>query len=346
MATWIDAAGLDWSALVVPSQYEFNGQLHTSEEAFHMIRSDTGASLSVMSKKYKPAQPADVMAFFRDFILTDPRFQLETAGVLQGGKKIWALARFADDIMVNNERHVAYVLLTTSFDGSLATTAQATMVRVVCKNTLNASIYGGNAATVKVPHYHDFSSIRIQADAADRLSKVAQGFAQYKAIGEALAGVKLSGDGIADIFKHLIFKGDVPDKPSTKSLNQLDALLGAYRATLNEGTPGGTGWTVLNAVTRYVDHTRTARNTSGAASSTEEARLNSAWFGTGAAMKKDAIDLLAKAGCLVLEGMGIDSSLSQVIAPSAVDPIDRPVVVAEIDHERAGAHVLASILGG
>ena len=300
--TWIKAAGLEWEALVVPAQYEFNGSLLTAPNSFHMVRSDTGVSLSVMSKRYKPVQPAEVMAFFRDFILTDDRFTLETAGVLKGGNVIWALAKFADPMTVCGDAHVPYVLLTTSYNGTLATTAQGTMIRVVCNNTLTASIYGGERAVVKVPHYKDFNRESVKTDAVDRLASIVAGYAHYKALGEALAGVRLAAFQVEGLFKRLTIdkaaKGDLDKAPTTKARNQLEALLDAYRATLNEGTEGGTAWAALNGVTRYVDHSRTTRDTQGDGAS--GARMASSVLGSGAAMKKEAVSILAELGHIQL----------------------------------------------
>jgi len=46
----------------------------------------------VVSNRYQVVQPREVMEFYRD--LTEVSgYGLETAGVLKGGKKFWALAR-------------------------------------------------------------------------------------------------------------------------------------------------------------------------------------------------------------------------------------------------------------
>jgi phage/plasmid-like protein (TIGR03299 family) len=302
LEVWTTAAGLDWEALVTPSQYEFGGQLVTDHNAFHMVRSDTGASLSVMSKKYKPVQPAEVMGFFRDFILTDERFQLETAGALKGGRVIWGLAKFSDPMTVAGDAHTPYVLLTTSYNGTMATTAQGTMVRVVCNNTLTASVYGGEKAMVKVPHYKDFGNATVKADAVERLGLIVTGYDRYKALGEALAGVKLAAFQVEGLFKRLTIdkaaKGDTDKTPTSKSRNQLEALLSSYRDTLAEGTQGGTAWAVLNGVTRYVDHARTTRDTAGEGAG--GARMASALLGSGAGLKREALDVLADLGHIKL----------------------------------------------
>lgn len=303
LETWAAAAGFDWTCEIIPSMYLFGGSLVTSDN-FHMVRSDNGASLSVMSSRYKPVQPADVLAFFRDFVLLDPRFSLETAGVLKGGRVLWALARFVDNITVAGDSHAIYCFITTSFDGTLATRIQATWIRVVCNNTLSAAVAVGEKAVIKVPHYRDFSAPSVQADAADRFAAILEATDKYKVLGDALAGVRLAAFQIEGLFKRLTVdkaaRGDAARElaPTTKARNQLEAMLASYRATLNEGTPGGTAWAVFNGVTRYVDHARTTRDTSG--DGVSAARMSSALLGSGAVIKREALNVLAEIGGLQL----------------------------------------------
>ena len=59
-------------------------------------------------------------------------------------------------------------------------------------------------------------------------------------------------------------------------------------AALGSDLPGvsGTRWGMLNAVTELVDHERGRSNNT---------RIESAWFGTGAALKARAVEMLADA---------------------------------------------------
>lgn len=50
------------------------------------------APLSVVSNRYKVVQPKDVLHFYKDLVSAGG-FELETAGVLKGGRKLWALAK-------------------------------------------------------------------------------------------------------------------------------------------------------------------------------------------------------------------------------------------------------------
>jgi hypothetical protein len=80
-------------------------------------------------------------------------FELETAG-FKGGKSsgLWHVQDkySAQGKDVSN----GYILLATACDGTLATTAQFTSIRVVCNNTLAIALRNGStsAGVVKVPH--------------------------------------------------------------------------------------------------------------------------------------------------------------------------------------------------
>jgi phage/plasmid-like protein (TIGR03299 family) len=287
---WRKAAGYDWECLTVRSQYQFNGNLMDSDN-YHMVRSDTGASLGCMTERYKPVQPADVLDFFDDFVSADERFHLETAGVLKEGRVLFATARFNENLEAAGDDHVPYVLFTTSFDGKLATTAQATLVRVVCNNTLTASLWDKDAQ-VRVRHCTKWTP-DVVSKAHDQLAEIAGQFQQYKAMAEAMALTKLSKKATETFLSQVFFgEKEVPsrDDMTTNAKTQLDKLFEAYKETVEEGTKVGTAWTALNAVTRYVDHARTTRDHTGEGE--DAARMSSSIFGSGAALKQRALDML------------------------------------------------------
>jgi hypothetical protein len=72
----------------------------------------------------------EILEFYRD-LTEQSGFELETAGVLKGGKKFWALARTGQTSMLKGKDvSNGYMLLATACDGTLATTAQFTSIRV------------------------------------------------------------------------------------------------------------------------------------------------------------------------------------------------------------------------
>jgi phage/plasmid-like protein (TIGR03299 family) len=112
----------------------------TFEDQKVLYRSDTKAPLSVVSGRYQVVQPKEVLEFYRD--LTEVSgYELETAGVSQGRAQVlgtgthWQVFGPEGHDVVNG-----YLLLATSCDGTLATTATPTTIRVVCNNTLSIAL--------------------------------------------------------------------------------------------------------------------------------------------------------------------------------------------------------------
>ncbi len=152
---WQRAAGMDFT--IKETDVLFNvsdeGGLHVKAngDAKVLYRSDNHTPLSVVSKRYKVVQPHDVLEFYRT--LTEAGgFQLETAGVLESGKKLWAMARTGQSTLLKGGDKVnAYLLLATSCDGTLCTTAQFTSVRVVCNNTLQMAVGDSSGSGQRCP---------------------------------------------------------------------------------------------------------------------------------------------------------------------------------------------------
>jgi phage/plasmid-like protein (TIGR03299 family) len=134
------------------------------EEQRVLYRSDTHAPLSVVSQRFQEVQPMEILHFYRD-LTEQSGFELETAGVLKGGKKFWALARTGQSsALKGKDVSNGYILLATACDGTLATTAQFTSIRVVCNNTLAIALRGqqGNSGVVKVPHSTRFDAEKVK----------------------------------------------------------------------------------------------------------------------------------------------------------------------------------------
>ena len=92
---WAQQAGMDWSICSTPVRYLADqvgalGSIMSFEDQKVLYRSDTKAALAVVGNRYQVVQPKEVLEFYRD--LTEVSgFELETAGVLKEGRKLWAL---------------------------------------------------------------------------------------------------------------------------------------------------------------------------------------------------------------------------------------------------------------
>jgi len=293
---WAMAAGLNWRAVKVPALAALTGDQWDHIDASKrfmpvdgqnfLVRSDNGHPLGYVSDRYQPVQPADVLAWFDRYIAVDDRFQLDVAGSLRKGETIWATAIFKDPLSIAGDKHVARVLMTTTFDGTGSTINQGTMTRTVCRNTLKVSL-ADTRAVIRTRHSTVFDAARVGRE----LGQIAQGFACYKVVGDALVANEMAKEEVSRLFKEVL---DIPldakqTDISARKANQLQALSNAYRATVAEGTPKDTAWAALNAITRYVDHDRSAR---GNGVSADEKLFASAQFGSGADMKAQAMGLL------------------------------------------------------
>ncbi|VWB63730.1 hypothetical protein BME24068_02967 [Burkholderia metallica] len=154
LEVWARAVGMDWrideaEVRFVAAGGRSLGSIHASPEQMVRYRSDNKAPLSVVSARYQVVQPEETLEIYRD--LTEiGRFQLETAGVLKEGRKLWALTRTGQSGTLKGKDQInGYLLLVTACDGTLATTTQFTSVRVVCNNTLQIA-WGNSAGAIKV----------------------------------------------------------------------------------------------------------------------------------------------------------------------------------------------------
>ena len=169
LEVWAQQAGMDWrieSSNVSYMAQNERGQsiIMPFEDQRVLYRSDTHAPLSVVSQRYQEVQPKEILEFYRD-LTEQSGFELETAGVLKGGKKFWALARTGQSTALKSKDvSNGYILLATACDGTLATTAQFTSIRVVCNNTLAIALRGqsSSAGVVKVPHSTKFDAEKVK----------------------------------------------------------------------------------------------------------------------------------------------------------------------------------------
>jgi len=287
LETWAKAAGMDWSIEEAEVRFVAGnknlGSIHAFPEQKVLYRSDTKAPLSVVSARYQVVQPREVLDFYRD--LTEfSGFELETAGVLKEGRKLWALARTGRSATLKGRDQVnGYLLLATACDGTLATTAQFTAVRVVCNNTLQIAL-GDNVGAVKVGHRSQFDAQAVKR----QLGIAVSSWDAFMARTKALAERKVS-DSAAEAFLRRVLTyptASVADREVLAVNERAIKAVGQLYAGRGKGaelaSASGTAWGLLNAVTEYVDHHRRARS--------DDHRRDAAWFGAGATLKQRAWD--------------------------------------------------------
>ena len=170
--TWAEESGLDFQLATADVQFTppasvwngFKAQSLPYDGKKVMYRADSNLPLGLVSSQYKIVQPIEVLEFFRDMVGNIAH--LETAGVLRNGAHYWALAKMDGEFNIAGDKVNQYLLLASSADGSLATQARLTSVRVVCNNTLQLAQQKGKA-NVSVRHNSIFRPEAIKAELAN-----------------------------------------------------------------------------------------------------------------------------------------------------------------------------------
>lgn len=303
---WIKASGFDWRVQRSKVRYQVqaadaNGltpdtAVRVWDDRHVLFRSDTGAPLGLVSDGYKVVQPKQVAEFFAH-VAEENKITLETMGMLHGGRVYWALAKLGPEFSIGGvDRIRAYAMLATSTDGSLATTAKQTDIRVVCANTIALALGDSNKA-IKVKHStrFDAQSVRIE------MGLVEERWAEVERVAAKLATVRLSKQQALTVLVDAIGDSDAFIKAireDKKTPREAAELQPGYRGMaeilrLFDGAARGsqsitaqnTAWGLLNAATEYYDHF---------AGRGDDSRLNSAWFGVNEGRKQSILSTLLK----------------------------------------------------
>ncbi|ENW41780.1 TPA: DUF932 domain-containing protein [Acinetobacter baumannii] len=311
---WAQQAGMDWrieSSNVSYMAKNDRGQniLMPYEEQRVLYRSDTHAPLSVVSQRYQEVQPKEILEFYRD-LTEQSGFELETAGVLKGGRKFWALARTGQSAALKSKDvSNGYILLATACDGTLATTAQFTSIRVVCNNTLAIALRGQNssAGVVKVPHSTKFDAEKIKQQlgisvrAWDEHMYEMKQLSQRKVTQQEAAvyfdavfnNTNLSSaeqdESIIQFYRNVATpkqinssRTDSKAEPNGRAMSKVMTMFNGHGRGAELASAKDTAYGLLCSITEFVDHERRAIST--------DHRMDSAWFGAGANLKQRGLE--------------------------------------------------------
>ncbi|SSV53192.1 DUF932 domain-containing protein [Acinetobacter nosocomialis] len=308
---WAQQAGMDWrieSSNVSYMAKNERGQniLMPYEEQRVLYRSDTHVPLSVVSQRFQEVQPKEILEFYRD--LTERSgFELETAGVLKGGRKFWALARTGQSAALKGkDMSNGYILLATACDGTLATTAQFTSIRVVCNNTLAIALKGqnSNVGVVKVPHSTKFDAEKIKQQLgisvrawdehmyemrqlSQRKVTQSEAAAYFDAVfNNTTMSIAEQDDNNIRFYRAVATQAQANSKekpePNAKSMSKAMEMFNGHGRGASLSSAKDSAYGLLCSVTEFADHERRAMS--------RDHRLNSAWFGAGGVLKQRGLE--------------------------------------------------------
>lgn len=266
---WLKASGLDYELKTAPVQ---NGPIHVPGKQI-IYRDDTKDGLAVVSDRYKVVQPNQVLEFFRRY--AGGMAQIETAGVLFGGRRYWALARLDGEINVAGDITLPYLMMASSCDGTLPTQARLTSVRVVCNNTLQLSQRGAADISVRHTSHLDLDAVH------SKLESTRESLRLHAESLKRLAAMKMDSAKATEFLLKLTESSEL--NRNTKRILELfeGAGIGA-----DQDSSKGTAYGLLQSVTQYADWEH-GRN--------QDSRLQNAWLGAMSQFKVKALELLTEA---------------------------------------------------
>lgn len=131
----LTAAGLDWN---VVQEAIYTGTEELVEGYKANVRDVDRKVLGLVTDHYRVIQNREAFEFTDELLGEGVRY--ETAGSLQGGKRVWILAHLPHEYIISGERISPYLVFSNTHDGSGSIKAALTPIRAVCQNTLNLAL--------------------------------------------------------------------------------------------------------------------------------------------------------------------------------------------------------------
>ncbi|MBN9294271.1 MAG: DUF945 domain-containing protein [Flavobacteriia bacterium] len=285
----IKFAGLDYEIAKLPNTHHLpSGNNIESESSFFTYRTDTEQVLgSSVGKDYHIVQNSEAFAFFDAIVGGDDGILYETAGALGNGERIFITAKLPDYIRVGKGDDVTekYIFLTTSHDGSGSITAAFTPIRIVCQNTLNASLHN-MSNVIRIRHT---SGAKQRLEEAHRVMGISNQLSnELEGIFNQWTKIRITDEQV----KKLIQVALCPNNETMKHIRQgnEDEMSTVFKNSVNDAfayammsdtqqmeTTMGTVFGAYNAVTGYYQNVRNYKD--------DEAKLQSIVMGGTAQMK-------------------------------------------------------------
>lgn len=219
------------------------------------VRSSDGQVLGIVGDRYKVIQNSEAFSFTDDIIGGDVRY--ETAGSLNGGKKIWLLAKLPETEIVGDKTE-PYMCFSNSHDGSGAIRVCMTPIRVVCSNTLNLALDTARR-TWSVRHTGDLQSKMHEARICLQMANAYMGELAKEA--DRLANTTVTRAQLDQILEELFPVDESSSQREKENVKKLkDEFMVCYFAP-DILKFRGTAWGAVNAMSDMISHNAPSRKT-------------------------------------------------------------------------------------
>ena len=250
----LQLAGLDWRVQQEPI-YTAMEELVDGYKA--NVRDSDRKVLGVVTDRYRVIQNDEAFAFTDELLGAGVKY--ETAGSLQGGRKVWLLAHMPHEYIISGERISPYLLFSNTHDGSGAIKVALTPIRVVCQNTLNLALANAKRSWSMI-HTGDIKE-KMQ-EAKDTLFLAENYMDELGKEFEALRMKKLTDKQVMEYIEILlpIEDGSTPQQEKNMKRLREDMKIRYFDAPDLQGV-GKNAYRFINAVSDFATHAEPLRRT-------------------------------------------------------------------------------------
>ena len=248
------AAGLNWNVVQEP--------IYTREEEMidgyrANVRDSDRRVLGVVTDRYKIVQNREAFAFTDELLGEGVRY--ETAGSLQGGRRVWLLAHMPHEYIISGERISPYLLFSNAHDGSGAIKVALMPIRVVCQNTLNLALKTAKRSW-SMNHTGDIRGK--MKEAKDTLFMAETYMDELGKEFESLRKKKLTDKQVMDYIEILLPVEDGSTPQQIRNMKRLqEDMKRRYFDAPDLKDVGNNAYRFINAVSDFATHSKPLRKT-------------------------------------------------------------------------------------
>lgn len=247
-------AGLDWDVFQ-RDVYTEAGVMIPGYKA--NIRSTDDTTLGIVSDRYKVVQNRDAFQFTDDLLGRGVTY--ETAGALQGGRKVWMLARMPHRYIIAGDEIAPYLVVMNSHDGSSGIKVAMTPIRVVCQNTLNLAL--NSAKRIWTTKHTENVMSRVH-EARETLMLAETYMSELGKGIDNLSKIRLSDKKAMELMEEFFpVSSDLPEAQRKNNLRLLTDLRHRYWDAPDLSHVGRNGYRFVNAVSDFATHAAPIRRT-------------------------------------------------------------------------------------
>ena len=247
-------AGLDWE-VVQKEVYTEDGKPIPGYKV--NLRSTDNAALGIVSDRYKVVQNDDAFQFTDDLLGAGVTY--ETAGSLQGGRKVWMLARMPHRYIIAGDEIAPYLVVMNSHDGSSGIKVAMTPIRVVCQNTLNLAL--NSAKRIWTTKHTENVMLRVH-EAEETLGLAEKYMGELGRGIDTLSKIRLTDKKVMEFMQEFFpTTADLPEVQRKNNLRLLEDMKARYWAAPDLSGMDKSGYRFVNAVSDFATHANPIRRT-------------------------------------------------------------------------------------